>query len=399
MTNKNKKLNLILIIFLLCSTAMTAQEMPAKEFSWQAFIEDVPRNGFYNILLHPDLLSESQAPGYTDYRIYQDNKTEVPYLLRKESFQYDISSIKSFDVIENRQVTNGTSSFIFSNTTGQAIDRFTLMVKNSWVQKNMNVTGSNDLKQWYGLRPDFVFNPADPEVDLPPTDYKYIRLLINDSNNAPLNITAAGQLINEQKFNTPIPVSYSSRTISNIAHSTETGIQIVFPGKYVIDKLSFTITAHSFYKRQAWVNGESFTLTSGQPNEVVLSHEIKTDTLMIRIENEDNPPLGIDDVQIWQLPRYLTAYLEQGHSYLILTGNPALTAPKYDLAYFADSLKKELPLISIENEQMKPISKPASAVVSTLFTSQVWIWVAIVGIIALLGFMAFRMLKDMQEKK
>lgn len=399
MTSKNKKLNFLLIIFLLCSASLTAQEIAAKEFSWQAVITNVPRNGFYNILLGPGLISGSQAPGYTDFRIYQDKKTEVPYLLKKEAMHYDIASIKSFAVIENKQVTNGTSSFIFSNATSQPINYVTLMVKNSWVSKSMNVTGSNDLKQWYGLVPDFFFDPTKPQINLPNTDYKYIRLLINDSSSAPLNITGAGQYYNEQKSTSPLPVPSSG---INIRHANKTTIiKLAFPKKYVIDNLSFNITAPTLYKRQAWVDGESFTLTSGQSNEVVLAHEVKTDTLEIRIDNQDNPPLKIEDVNAWQLPRYMAAYLEQGKSYLILTGNANLTAPEYDLTYFADSLNKELPLISIPNEQMKYINnpKPSPAKGFTLFTSQVWIWIAIVGIIALLGFMALRMLKEMQEKK
>jgi hypothetical protein len=150
MTNKNKKLNLSFILFL-CSFSLTAQDFSigdSKNFSWQADIPTVASSGIRNILLNPLLLSKSQAAGYSDFRIYQNKKTEVPYLLRKQESHFDIPAVKSFPVIENKQVPNGNSSFIISNETGKSIDHFTLMIKNSWVKKYMNITGSNDLKQW-----------------------------------------------------------------------------------------------------------------------------------------------------------------------------------------------------------------------------------------------------------
>lgn len=400
--NKNKKFSLFFIISFLCSTSLAAQEYSsetAKDFSWQAVFENVPGNGFYNILLDPKLLANSEAPGYTDIRIYQDKKSAVPYLFQKEILKYDIDSLRSFTVIENKPVTNGTSSFIFSNETGKPIDYVTLFIKNTWMQQSMTVTGSNDMKEWYGLVPKFSFDPSRPQINLPHTDYKYIRLLMDDSSQAPLNITGAGQYYNEQRSTSPLSVFVSGMTVTNA--NKVTTIQLAFNKKYVIDNLSFIITAPALYKRQAWVNGESFTLASGQANEIALQNEVKTDTLVIRIENQDNPPLTIENVNAWQIPRYLTAYLEAGKSYQILIGNPTLTAPDYDLSYFADSLKKELPRIVVDNESVKPISKPASVAEQgfTLFTSKVWIWLAIIGIIALLGFMALRMLRDMQEKK
>ncbi|SFW60894.1 hypothetical protein [Chitinophaga sancti] len=402
MTNKNKKFSIFFIILFLCSASMTAQDLStavSKDFSWQAVTDKVQRSGFYNILLDPKLMACSETADYTDFRIYQDLKTEVPYLFKKEILHTDIAGIRSFTVIENKPVIHGTSSFIFSNETGHPVDYVTLSVKNTWTSKFMNVTGSNDLKKWYGLVPEFSFDPSRPQINLPLTDYKYIRLLINDSLEAPLNITGAGQYYNEQKSTSPLSVFCSGMTISN-ANKTTT-IKLAFAHQYVIDNLSFNITAPALYKRQAWVNGESFTLSSGQANEIALQQAVKTDTLVIRIDNQDNPPLKIQDVNAWQVPRYLTAYLEEGKSYLILTGNPGLAAPNYDLSFFADSLNRELPRIVVANEQMKHINKPASVAEKgfTLFTSKLWIWIAIIGIIALLGFMAFRMLRDMQEKK
>ncbi len=218
MTNKNKKFSAFLIILFLCSKSITAQDLPAavsKEFSWQAVIHKVDRSGFYNILLDPALMAHSEAPDYADFRIYQDKKTEVPYLLRTAPIHYDIAAVRSFPVVENKQVANGTSSFIFSNETGNPINYVTLMIKNSWVKKHMNVTGSNDLKQWYGLVPEFVFDPANPQILLPSTDYKYLRLLINDSASAPLNITGAGQYYSEVKQTSQLAVPSGKMIISN----------------------------------------------------------------------------------------------------------------------------------------------------------------------------------------
>ena len=72
---------LYIFITLLCFQKSTAC---AQSFKWQASLEKVSANGFYNIALTPDFVSRTVNRDLADIRIFEKNK-EIAYLLRKEN--------------------------------------------------------------------------------------------------------------------------------------------------------------------------------------------------------------------------------------------------------------------------------------------------------------------------
>ncbi len=64
--------------------------------------------------------------------------------------------------------------------------------------------------------------------------------------------------------------------------------------------------------------------------------------LLVHIRNGDSPLLAVDEVRIQQRPVWLVFRAEPGR-YTVLTGNPDVSAPHYDLATLAATLREAAP--------------------------------------------------------
>lgn len=125
-------------------------------------------------------------------------------------------------------------------------------------------------------------------------------------------------------------------------------------------------------------------------------NQYMSDTLFIEIENLDNPPLQIQDIQFYQQELYLYAYLNKGELYCLKSGNAALQRPQYDLESFAkliqDSVSKTLQMKPVKAELVQEIT------VSEIpfYEQKYFLWLClIIGVITLF-FFSWKLL---QEKK
>jgi hypothetical protein len=412
-----------LIVWLLAGV----QPALAQDHVQQAPLPAIKTTGFYNVILTPEIVAGSTGKRFSDVRIYEgvkdnpvlDAMEEVPYLLRQESGGYDHNSFREFQILENKQVPRGNSILLFSNEG--KLDHFEMIVKNTWVRKKINISGSNDRKKWYAVTEEGYFNPETAATDssgtalistihIPATDYRFYRLLINDSATAPLNFIKLGQynIVSGEARYLPVP---APKLIVNNADK-QTVLQLQFAAAYLVNKLSFTITAPALYHRQATLNiaiktskgvnyipQQQFTLSSGQPAEVVLDNAVKGKMLYLFIENEDNPALKIDSIHAWQANIYLTAYLEEGKSYILKIGDTTLLPPKYDLSYFTDSLGAAIP--SLHTGKLTKSLTPGLVppVFSGMFRNRYWIWAAMIAISTLIGTLAYLMIRELDKKK
>jgi hypothetical protein len=87
--------------------------------------------------------------------------------------------------------------------------------------------------------------------------------------------------------------------------------------------------------------------------------------------------------------------LQKGQPYRIEFGNEEVAAPSYDLAFFKDTIPQQLPVIIPTG--IKALAGPAKAP-ATVFTDKNIIWVAIILVIGLLGFMSYKMLQETGKK-
>jgi hypothetical protein len=181
------------------------------------------------------------------------------------------------------------------------------------------------------------------------------------------------------------------------------------------DKVTFSIGGPRYYRREATLYQAQFRskkrrrkpqkvyepvahfqLQSDKENAILLPG-FKSDDFYLVIHNQDNPPLQIRQVQFYLLNTYLVAALQKEHPYRLAFGNEEIPPPSYDLTYFKDSLSANLPVITPVN--FKSIVPATASNPATIFTDKNIIWVAVVLVIGLLGFMSYRMLQETSRGK
>ncbi|MBO9727987.1 MAG: hypothetical protein J7623_05055 [Chitinophaga sp.] len=416
-----------MLLLLLAAGAVNAQN-PPPQYTWQAALPPVPATGFYHITMTPAVAA--RVGGRPNFRIYQADK-EVPYLLQEQVGGYTTAGFEPFEITDKVSVPGKHSTLVFHNANHYTLDHFEMVLKNARVIKTMRISGSDDKTNWYGVTDTFVFDPASaaPDasgtevvktIDIPSSKYTWYQLEINDSTSAPVFIEKIGRYKSDSRATeyTPVPAPVLS-TPDAAKYPRDTRLHLRFDQAYLVNKLSFTITAPSLYRRSAEIialaASESsvgkgpvvhaipvaeFNLSSDQSAQVVLSSPGNYKELIVVVHNDDNPPLQISAVNAWQQTIWLTANLQQGASYVIKGGDAMQPLPVYDLAYFKDSVPAGIPVI----QPQAPVNIVAAVADNknspvTVFGSKWWIWAALIVIAAFLVFLATKMLKEMQGKQ
>jgi hypothetical protein len=113
---------------------------------------------------------------------------------------------------------------------------------------------------------------------------------------------------------------------------------------YRIRRLSFVITHPKLYKRSVSIEvadpkdfGVMASSSIDPADTVIWGQAVKARCLLVDIANEDDVPLEISRVATAQSGIYLLTLLQPGH-FMLVAGDSAVRAPKYDLRYFTDSL-------------------------------------------------------------
>jgi hypothetical protein len=381
-------------------------------------IEAIKTDGFYKIFLSPAeavYLNES----LTNARILDSKNIEVPYLMIEEKPVYLQQLFKEYE-IQSQQRKPGISTILRLHNPGQTpINNISLLLKNAEVQKKASLTGSDDGKQWFVVRENFTFYPVNNTssvsevraIEFPLTNYTYYQLEISDSTSAPINILKAGyydQSVTHGLFSS----IEDSVSIATNTQEKRTYINLKFKDGQIIDKLELRMKGTTFFQRSGFVSTESirkvkkreekyseyiedFWVRSGQTT--VLSFTgLKTNNLTLYIENGDNPALTIDEIKTYQLNRYLISWLTADESYSIAFKGKGTTVPSYDLEYFRDSIPANAQVLQIA--ELQPLQAQSTSGEPTFFTSKIIIWIAIGGVIILLGFMSLKLAREAKER-
>ncbi|MEI9921267.1 MAG: hypothetical protein WDO14_21155 [Bacteroidota bacterium] len=380
----------------------------AQQYRAEAPLSRVEKSGFYSIPLPPHVTASLYADG-RNVRIFDSNQVEIPYIFKTES--PDFSEFEWAPMKIEKEVTRGCCTVItVINEDKSYIDNFLLQVKNAVVNKTATLRGSDDEHIWYAVAENFQLtfgrlNAAEVSeiFDFPLSNYKYYRLTINDSTTSPLNVVGA--------LRTREDIIHGSFTeIPNVAiashdstRNRETWGIIEFDTAQYVDRIEFDVYGPHLFKRRATLfkkvknrlqEIESFDIISGQARPLVVG--LKEKELFIRVDNDNNPPLQFTQVAAYQLNRSLVTYLEAGKNYKIVLEN-SLQAPTYDLKFFADSIPSHSPELEIGALKENVVLKEADTS-PTIFTSRMYIWVAIFLVGILLAVMAVRMLRDVKNE-
>jgi hypothetical protein len=391
-----------------------------QSFVGDASLPKVDKDGFYRIGISPEISTHANST-FSNIRIIDSQNKEVPYLFEKEYPAYFTKVFKEYEVVEKKQQKNCCTSLILKNPYNQPINNIHLSIKNAEVTKQATLLGSDDRENWFALKEYFVLNSINSThstseikiVDFPLSNYAYYILKINDSTSAPINILKAGyyEVLSEDGKYTEIPVKAIK---SDSAQEKRSYVHIKFDTLKVIDKLTFTMSGAPHFLRKAtllqkmerpkkkggveiYYEELATTTVSSKQSTVIELPGIKSDALVVVIENEDNPSLNISSVNAFQLNRYLTAWMKKDEHYTLKLADVNTSAPVYDLEFFRDSIPDQPQVLASGPVTIYPEKKISES--PTLFTSRLIIWGAIIIVIIVLGFMAVKMINEASVKE
>ena len=227
---------------------------------------------------------------------------------------------------------------------------------------------------------------------------------------APLNILKAGYYNSASQPNTlmQVPVLF---TQADSLKEGKTWLHLTCTAPFYLNMLDCTVEGPRFYRREARLYKvdtlygkkqrtflHDFYLSSNGSNAIFFP-EFYGQEFIIEIDNRDDAPLTVKQLKAYQPARYIVAYLSRGEQYILQLGNKKAALPSYDLSYFSDSIPAQLPEVrTIGSCTDISIASVTEAPTEDWFRSKGWIWTALLLVIGLLGFISYKMIKDMERK-
>jgi hypothetical protein len=385
----------------------------ADGFKYKTESFKVDSTGYYRVKLSPRLVGESRN-NFADLRVFNSNNDEVAYVSDFDIHSKTSSKFQSYPIVSRLQ-TDTSTVIVFRNTNREQINNIRLIVGNAEVTKNIRITGSNDRVNWYSVKESETIqslrNPHDVTelmtINFPLINYEYLQLHVNDRHSAPINIIDGGYFVTtvSQRDFTQVESSFHQ---SDSAKLKKTFIELVFLGRRLINRIDISITHPSVFHRSANIyfytdakqqevrKLTSVILTSGQPLSFDLG-EVFSYGLLIEVFNDDNQPIQVSNVSTFMLNRFCIAEFNTAEEYYFAFGNDEVFAPRYDLVNFKELFKGYLPVIN-HGEVIEPgIAALTPAKPISWYQNPIIIWVTIIVVILLLGYITFGMMKDKNQ--
>ncbi|MBF8456101.1 hypothetical protein IV494_02810 [Kaistella sp. G5-32] len=407
---KKKKMKVFKVLFLMIAAWSSAQNFTGT-------LQPVEKDGLTQIIVQPELLSALQN-NWDYFRILDSKKNEVPYVLNPNLSSNKKSVVENLKIVAVNTLPNISTSVIISNENAVKIDQLNLTIANTNVEKIYSISGSNDQNQWYGLVYNESLNDLESATNtevlknfrFPLNNYKFLKFEFVDKKSLPIQVLAASLKSDQATQEVPlIQLKNFKQTVSQNKTDKTTRIDITFDSKQVINGLKFTISAPQFYLRDAAIlvnrthvvkretknyleSLVDFQLNSKAQNQFKFG-EIFEKNLSIIIQNEDNLPLQISDIQFFQEPVLLISELKAGEKYNIVIDS-TLLRPKYDLSNFEENVQSQLQQTEISNlSKVTAINQNKNE--NEFWRTPLFMWLCIGLALLVIGYFSMGLLKDL----
>ena len=410
---KTQQMKKIISLYLFVFTLNFSYSQDAK-----LKINPVFENGLHQVLLNPE--TRSFAENNINYiRILDSKSNEVPYILLNKN-RNNFNS-QELPIISKNTIRKVATTIIIENEKLQKIDHLILKIANTDVTKKYNISGSNDGKEWFGLVDNqYISNLSEAgktsierTFNFPLNNYKLLKFDFIDKNSLPINILQASLESNSVILNSKIELDDFTKNIKIDKNEKKTKIEIAFKTPQVINEISFDISAPNFYLREAKVlvkktqkikNREhntietfcAFELNSAKENSFEIQ-ELFTDHLTIEIDNEDNPPLAINEIKFQQQPTIILADLKSNENYIISIDKKR-SAPNYDLGKANINFEQNYPNTTLGKLEIVQKSKENNPE-KPFWKSPLFMWLCIGIAILGIAYFSLGMIKDLNKEK
>lgn len=393
-----------------CSTAQT------DGYKFYSLLDSVKTAGFYSIALTPDLNAHLKTD-YSDIRIVNDAGKWVPHVLHFPANERTNEAVNwelKFVLTENTK----SNTILVIQSLQNVISNIGLVINNSVAERFCTLSGSNDSKNWFVINDSILVNPVPGDVttknifriDFPTSNYKFFKIVIKNNNKDPFDITnvilhSAAINKNENKVILNPATAIAQKDSGKISY-----LKITQQQPYHFDNISLKITGVKYFYRRAdlyipFTNNHSFA----NPGQLLQSFAISNNSTLqfkipvsnakvfyLLINNEDNLPLNVADVQTANSYHYITTYLEKGNAYKLIAGNPVAVTPNYDLT----NLNKTIPDSAAFLTAGKIMVFKQNEITATPLKNNKWmLWAALIAALFILLLFTQKMIKGVNKRK
>ena len=303
-----------------------------------------------------------------------------------------------------------TTHVVIENTGARSLHELLLVIKNTEANRLITLSGSDDNKQWYVIKENIylsnLFTTPDERliqsISFPNSNYKYFKITIIGKDILPVNIIRAGvyeAIVGPVQYRLlPSPVLTQKDSSDKCSY-----VLLQFDDAYMMNRIEIHTAGATFYKRKIEVSpekntyhipSENFSISSdAQP---VFALEDKTSRLLLKIYNNDNPPLQITGVNVFQRNICLLTFLEKDKSYHLLFDDSLARPPSYDLSFFKDSIHGNIDSINYEKAASNQSAINKEPVAGT--SNRWWIWLAVAGACFVLLLLTIRLTKEINKR-
>ena len=386
--------------------------------NYSGTLSTLNQEGLHLILLNPEVRSAINS-NTNFFRILDANKNEVAFVNYKPKNENKLDFV-ALPIVSKRVLKDSLTSIQIENSRKRSLNNVVVVIANTSVVKNYNVSGSNDGENWFGLVQNQQLNNLNSEkekevektISFPLNNYSFIRIDLFDKQSLPINVLKVGVYQSEINYVNQLElVGFTQKIISN-KEKKKTQITIQFESPQVISKINFDVRSDLYFRNaRILVNKSrkikkrtdnyqeeisSFVLNSKTNNQFILDDFFEKE-FIIEIDNQDNQPLEISKISFFQSPEYVLANLKVADNYEVIV-DTTLSKPNYDLQNFEFENSKELNVLTIENFKKATIVK-AENQEQKFWQTQWFLWLCIaIGGLAV-SYFALEMLKDMKEKQ
>jgi hypothetical protein len=410
-----KQFKLVFALWVL-SLGMNAQ---LKTYDYFREVKPVSENGYYKIKLGSNILDRE---GY--YRIYEINSKdtlEIPYIKGTNWDLYDRKYFKDLKIIDKSYETNKYSYSTLVVDTNLIYTSVYLNFNSSEFFKDITIEGSNDNRSWKTIIENeklfhYYHDPHDHyyhnRIEFEPVSFKYLRIKADDSDTQKLDLLSASIPLVKEEVIADGEVVDSKQTRIEDKQKKETIIECEFPRSYFITGLKVDVENEEHYRRnvqilffnpvngkEKWISFGSGLITSGSSNKIDLAHygsgsdfEFRSARMRLIISNLDNQPLKKISVKSFTHDEEIKLKLQKNKKYILAYGKANDPPPEYDLEHFKYAIPLNLSSVELGNEvkiphEIKPVQQP-------LINNKMWIWVALIACVLVIGIFVVRLMKQ-----
>lgn len=380
-------------------------------------LSKVNQDGLQLILLNPEVRSATNS-NTNFFRILDANKNEVPFVNFKPKNENKLDFIE-LPIVSKQILNDSLTSIKIENKSERSLNSLVVIIANTSVVKNYNVSGSNDGENWFGLVQNQQLTNLNSEkekqvektISFPLNNYSFLRIDFYDKKSLPINLMKVGFYQSEINYVNQLELEDFTQKVNLNKEKKKTQINIQFQSPQVISKINFDIRSDLYFRNaRILVNKSrkikkrtenyqeeiaSFVLNSKTNNQFSLNDFFEKE-FIIEIDNQDNQPLEINKISFFQSPEYVLTNLKTTTNYTVVIDS-TLSKPNYDLQNFEFGNSKDLKVLTIENLK-KATQVKAQSQEQKFWQTKWFLWICIIVGGLVVGYFAFGLLKDMKEK-